>query len=322
MVDSNFLLTFQFDESIFTPIKEKRSAMSKNPLHEILKTLTKYEGNTRLDRWITRLEDYRVLYKQNEIWVIKHLDLLLAGSALNWWLSREDHFLDRVENEADKSAVWTDLRQEMREVFGTEALRAQARIRNHNIRFRKGEDPQAYVMSKLQCLTEMDPTMSEDDRVMHLIQGLTKEMQDLMSTICIEGTTSTEFLRYLRGHTRFKPAQNNEEMGQSSSSKPSQPWRNYAKAASSFGRGRTDEKPRGRIDFSKLVTPDGRKICGFCGIPGHLMRDCRKRKREQEPSSTQMGSNQTGAQTQQRTLQVETHDPCIVIPQENKVSEN
>ena len=172
------------------------------PMYLKIQTLRRYDGTTPVESW---LRDFAVDLDLNALdtkWAIQNLDRVLLRDARSWWVSRKNHYTGLVTN-ANKDKQWTALTEELKSIFGGRAIRAQAKIRNKAIRYTLGDDPQRYVMQKLEVFASIDPSMGNEKKLEYLIAGLPTELISLMSLSidCSTATPST-FLDRLRVHAQ------------------------------------------------------------------------------------------------------------------------
>jgi len=170
----------------------------KFPISQIVEGLRKFDGTTPVQTWISKLESDLTEASLDAKWVLRNLDRLLIGGVKSWWTSNEAAFTEGLDS-TNADAKWTDVIKALKNHFGGESLKQQAKLKNSQIKFSYGDDPQDYVMRKLEIFTSMNPAMTNQRKIDHLIDGLPRELAlQMLCSLDRDVITPMQFLNRLR----------------------------------------------------------------------------------------------------------------------------
>jgi len=254
------------------------------PLHTIIKSIRKYDGTTRVEDWVRLFELDLQTNKLDHAWAINNLDRFLEKDAANWWSSRKYPFID--SNEAEKSVVWIELKLKLQAFFGSESAKKAAKERNKEITYNTKLGAQSYVTQKISVLSVVNPEMTEEKIIEHLIKGLPSHLKIHMKVAMSSDSTIEDFLGKLiklteDEHTKT-PA---EEAHSSHNTYPSHST--HSRKTHTFNNIQsnihtTDPEEHGQRSQAfmskqalyQYTDNNGRKICTECNRAGHVRKDC------------------------------------------------
>ncbi|UYV76006.1 hypothetical protein LAZ67_13002109 [Cordylochernes scorpioides] len=264
------------------------------------------EDGEDLQKW---LKGYARVARYNhwdETLCLTKVYFYLSGTALKWF-----------ENNEESIQTWKEFTSQLENVFGKkENSKLQVEKKLKTWAQLKGESTEFYIQDVLCLCKEVDPQMSEEDEISHLMKGIAEELYQALLPRDVQSTEQfitecrrVEALRCRRvTPTRYERLPNvaslcDQDDGEDLSSMIRQIVREEALPLSSPPQ---KERPRqflntryeaetirphpeprypkqgGRRDTNDWRTTEGRPICFYCGRPGHVVRYCRDRKRHNE----------------------------------------
>ena len=248
---------------------------------------------------------------KNEEDITEHISNFEKIAAMEGWHENEKSkkYLKTLANEAQNYA--------MKKIMRTEGITPWQEMKDGMFRrYRKGEDqwellisqtkqaetedPEDYII-KIDALCEKaNPNMTGQSRVNKVIQGLLPSIRK--EVITRNNETIDELAKSIRTiktnkalykdetnellHKLIDTIEKKDEQKEVTNSIPNQPT-TYANATKGFNRGNNGGfrggfrggRGRGR-NFRSNNGFRTNLSCHFCGIPGHLIKDCRKKQRE------------------------------------------
>lgn len=239
--------------------------------------LRQYDGTSDAKDYLSRLNADLIEHGINEEWMVRNFDKLLSGDAKDWWDAKYRFIQNEIGREEGKSyaELWTELKAEMIIYFDHSSQTAIYRKQNKKLVYNLGDDPQCYVSSKLQILSKLDANMSEGAKVRQVKKGLPKSLQEQLSLISI--TNVHHLLSILRNRSEVDAEF--EHVEQPSRPLPSQGSNSYQNNSYAVANNESQRSfPNMQSSSFGPRTDDGRPICMYCGIPGHIGKFCRKKE--------------------------------------------
>ena len=249
--------------------------MAAFPISQIVDGLRKFDGTSPVDVWLDKLEVDLDASQLDEFWILKNLDRVLRGGVKSWWLSHENGFITGV-TAANAPAKWTTVKDAMIANFGGESLRQQAKIQNSALKFKIGDDPQDYVMRKLEILLSLNSSMTNARKIDHLIDGLPKELAlQMLCSLDRDQITPIQFLNRLRSCVNYLSRNSKES---------SLLEQNFGISKNSlFSQNFKHKNPKDVVkhDVKFNQNEDVKQgQCRYCRKFGHYERECYKKARD------------------------------------------
>lgn len=161
---------------VFTPFMQSfrnPSAFAGQPGEDPIKWLKAYDRVAKFNRW-------------DDMMCLANVSFYLTGTAGLWF-----------ENNEDKLDSWEKFQTELKKVFGDaqrHIRRAQETLKTRAQR--PGEDTQAYIQDVLQLCHRVDANMSEDDKVSHLMKGVSEDIYQAL--LMKEINNTNEFVKWVQ----------------------------------------------------------------------------------------------------------------------------
>lgn len=277
------------------------------PLSQIIQSFRTFDGSTPAEQWLLKFDSDLRAHNLTDNWAWNNIDRVLRGPVKSWFASREVQFLSPLyPHETDKDRLDT-IKQELKEIFGTETLRSQAKQKCAQITFDLKSDPQIYIMQKLESLAQINPHMSNDKKIRKIIDGLPSPLNTQLTLSIDPATTSpTQLLSRIRAYMEIKPKPNflksnhpiPNPYSQNPSPQPNTPHPQRYQQHSTFtnlANSTQQQNPRTPTPCTYCHKPYhtenecfskrkdmGLEVprCQYCGKDGHIAQKCKSRERD------------------------------------------
>lgn len=233
-------------------------------LAEAIKLVRTYNGKTNVTDWLIKFKTDLLAFSIPFKYAIVSLDRFLVDDALNWWNSVSHNYEtnDLDKSEAEFREIWTEITRDMKVFFNSEALLQAHKKQNKVIVYKVGDDPQAYVTSKLAILKQINEKMDDKEKVRNLLRGLPTDIRLDFSAQDIESVSS--FLNRLRKYAEILDERKPKE-------KPKE---------KSFPSTSADPHSFRALDNVQVKNQSPPRLCFQCNQPGHVKRDCPRNRNE------------------------------------------
>jgi len=241
------------------------------PLSQVIESFRKFDGTSPVETWLKKFNAERADNSFDELWAIRNLDRVVTNSVKSWWLSVESIYSNATATDA--KAKWKLVEEELKKNFGGESLKKQAKLKMNALRFKLGENPQAYVLAKAELFVCIDPAMSNGRKIDYLIDGIPEEIAlQMICSIDKDNTDPMKFLERLSSCANYllRKGYSNESICRI------QPSRAGAQLMAAVQNSSSSSERR----FTRS-DPNGRKQCFHCGSFGHLIRECFRKADEE-----------------------------------------
>ncbi|GFY44271.1 CCHC-type domain-containing protein [Trichonephila inaurata madagascariensis] len=132
---------------------KKPTIFRREPEQDPIKWLKEYQKVSSYNRWDNTMQ-------------LANAYFFLDGTARKWY-----------ENNDDSFTSWTLLENELKAAFGdTQTYVRRARDRLKSRAQQPGECIQSYIQDVLELCKQAEPNMSEEDKVSHLMKGVTEDL--------------------------------------------------------------------------------------------------------------------------------------------------
>lgn len=271
------------------------------PMSQIIAGFRIYNGSTPAEQWLRKFGADCAAHSLDARWARINIDRVLSGPVKCWFSSRKYSFLSPLTPQETDESRWSQIETELKETFGSSALTSQAKLKNKSIRFEPKNDPQDYVMRKLEALSQIDPTMPNPKKLKHLISGLPQPMATQMTlALDPQTTTPSQFLNRLRAYIEIQPPFTTHV--------PSLPQYRPASwqytAPPRFATSHANIRPLMDIRVTPpasnpqypLRHPEPKIQCTYCTRLGHVASECYRKARDQTkpPSYSPQPNNSRG----------------------------
>ena len=249
-----------------------------------------YPESQDVNDWIVAFE---VITQRKDGQRVEYLPTVLKNKALSWYASEH-----RTLNGHQRT--WEEWREGLKNEFGRSSMAILNELVN---RCQKdGESPQDYYQSMITLCSLANSNMTEVEKVSHLLRGLNPPIREKIVLMC--PTSAKDFLDKLNRLNVVMPSsqcdQNNvvellaKALADKQNPEPSllnvddkemsffkKELRNLSQRMDQLCQAQDSNRSRQRRDYTQIEE----RSCHYCGIQGHLMRDCRKRRNNQFKSS-------------------------------------
>ena len=266
-----------------------------------------YDGTGDVDEWIDHFTYISKCNNWDNTMQLRRLPIHLKETAELWFRNFSENNSD---DSPDITAVFDGLRTAFRPM-NFRSINQSALIS----RVQRLQEPvNSYHYDMLRLCRKINPNMSEEDKLTHVMRGLKsgllekvlvlepKDCQDLLNKL--RSIEEAEFLSNARpDYNLLLVNEKKQETDKKSDSKEEQPKADLPKdrveklcdlveklvineTESQYGQqrqwqGKTQFNPNSRAYQNRLTrTVDGRPICHYCKMPGHVQVTCWKRKRD------------------------------------------
>jgi len=242
------------------------------PASQIAESFRKFDGNSPVESWLQKYEGDLDSNGYDEKWALINLDRVLLGNVSCWWSSVESTYLEGLDD-TNKARRWKRVKDELGRTFGDESLRQQSKLRNSQLNYKLGEDPQVYVLKKLEIFVCMDAQMTNEKKLDYLIERLPESIAiQMLCSIDRSKITPFEFLDRLRSCVNYLQKRKGKQKEESNAN-----WKNEFNVSSvgshraNFRRKANQASGRGRGKGTRgNYRNDNRreKACFHCGKIG------------------------------------------------------
>jgi Ty3 transposon capsid-like protein len=258
------------------------------------------------------VSDFLKIYKYNggrremtDEQLVRNLVDYLKGEALMWFIETYDG--------KEKEVTFEELRRDMVNRFGSMSGINKARSELRNRYQQRDENVGVYVRDILKLCAKVDMNMSEENKIYQIMHNLLPSYQNMI--VAHEAKTTDELLSRLRAienNLDIMPLASSSSskplMGHNSSSSEAGLMKEMSEMKQAIQQIMTSQRNQQRsfVPTNRFMQsghnylqrnprnwhqqapqpsyqpprgetlPDGRPICDYCGMAGHLMRSCRR----------------------------------------------
>jgi len=166
--------------------EEVKPTVSVSPLFHHLRNPSLFKGEAGQDpgKWLKEFERTAKYNRWDETISLANVYFFLDGTARQWF-----------ENNQDSISSWSIFKEELQKAFGDTkfyARRAEEILKNRAQK--PTESTQSYIQNVLGLCHEIDPNMSEEDKVSHLMKGIAENIYQALVTK--EIATTADFIKW------------------------------------------------------------------------------------------------------------------------------
>ena len=244
--------------------------------HKMLQYMRKFDGTGDPSEFLDHyLSDVREVGRDHRF-ALENFDRVLEGNAKVWFSSCWPDLHQQLrDGDREPVHIWGRFANTFVDFWDQKARKSNFQRKNRELRYKLGDDPDTYVISKLELLKGIDPFMSDADKVEKLIRGLPS---DLEVSFTLQGIRSPlAFLAKLRkiGDLRSRRVIQDASIELQALATPIPPTPVPAPLQPGVPY-RATAPPRPQNDGWDDRTPSDQPICWFCRTPGHILRYCRR----------------------------------------------
>jgi hypothetical protein len=150
------------------------------PLAQQYRNPSVFQGDPGQDpsKWLKEYKRVAEFNKWDDTICLANAYFFLGGTARQWY-----------ENNEEILVSWEKFSEELKKTFGDTRRYVQKAQKELEVRAQKpGEGTQSYIQSVLGLCHEVNPNMSEDDKVSHLMKGVAEDIYQALLTKEVKST--------------------------------------------------------------------------------------------------------------------------------------
>jgi hypothetical protein len=250
---------------------------------QALRYLRKYDGSGDPGEYWDRLTSDLEIVGVDETFAIQNLDRLLEGNALAWFQSRWPSYQSSLkEGHKSRRGILRSIGTDLINFFDQKSRIADYRRKNRELTFKFGDDPETFMVQKLQLFRYINPKMSDETKVDKLIESCPIQIQEQLALVPID--SPNELLMKLRKYCEVRSRAKDPEktfaapalmkMDTTGSNHLVSSQTQFPSRYTRPERYPQYDQPQYSHQYRQQYQPPPPRVCYYCNKEGHMRRDC------------------------------------------------